>query len=195
MRVENQLEPLGEDRDRRDAAAIHEIYKGLGLVRSTSDSKGYPNQAAREAIVKIWQEPRMPKPRHTHNKPLEYPWSQDARDLYFAGKTSHKLVLEHVRPISHLRDELFEAVSKPGCTDQEIHDLLVKAHKNLCFAIITKAEDDRMTAAGLRTALADAEGDWARYEQALQLTEDHFGSVINDDRYVPKVKKTKKAAA
>lgn len=188
MRVRNQLNLLGEDRDRRDAAAIREICKGLELVRSASKSTSYPNRAAREAIVKIWQEPRMPKPRHKHNKPLEYPWSQDARDLYFAGNTSNTLVLEHVRPISHLRDEVFAAVVLPGCTDQTIYDIMIGAQKWMNFAIITKAEDDRLTSAGLRTALADAEGDWARYEQALNLTKDHFLAVTDDPRYVPNVK-------
>ncbi len=180
MRISNQLDSFGDVQDRLDAAAIHKVFQGLQIIRSTS---GFTNKLARESIVKIWQEPRMPKMRYTHNKPLEYPWSPLARDLFFNGETVGALVLEHVVPISHLCDDIFITLNEANCTDEKIYNLLIKSHSPLSFTIITKAEDDVVTGAGLRSALSELDGEWARYEQALGLKEEHFKAITEDDRY------------
>lgn len=181
MIVENQLNSFGEERDRLDAAAIHTVLRGLKTVRP--HSTGFVNKLARESIVKIWQEPRMPELRYTHNKPLEFPWSPLARDLFFTGETVGALVLEHVIPISHLRDEIFDKIDEEDCTDEVIYDLIIKSHTPLSFTVITKAEDNLLTSAGLRSALSELDGEWARYSQALGLNKDDFRAVTEDERY------------
>ena len=181
MRSENQLETFGEDRDRLDAEAIHKVFQGLILIRTTS--KGFVNKLARETIVKIWQEPRMPRLRYTHNKPLEYPWSPLARDLFFNGETVGALVLEHVTPISHLCEEIFTKIAEERCTNDDIYDLIMKSHAPLSFTVITKTEDDLVTSAGLRSNLSELEGAWARYTQALSLRQEDFLAVTEDERY------------
>jgi hypothetical protein len=181
MRSVKQLETLGEERDRLDAEAIHKVFQGLTLIRSTS--KGFVNKLARETIVKIWQEPRMPNLRYTHNKPLDYPWSPLARDLFFNGETVGALVLEHVTPISHLCEEIFTKIAEEGCTNEDIYDLIMESHAPLSFTVITKKEDDLVTSAGLRSNLSGLEGAWARYTEALGLREEHFLAVTEDERY------------
>lgn len=180
MRTANQLETFGEDRDRLDAEAIYKVFQGLQLVRTTS--KGFVNKLARETIVKIWQEPRMPTLRYTHNKPYDYPWSPPARDLFFNGETVGALVLEHVTPISHLCEEIFIKLSE-DCTEEDVYDLLMESHTPLSFTVITKKEDDLLTSAGLRSNLSELDGEWARYTQALGLLKEDFLAITEDERY------------
>lgn len=176
-----QLNTKGEMVDRADAKAIFEVYKGLQSVRCASPS--YVHRAAREAIQKIWQEPRMPSLKFAHNKPLAYPWSPKARDLFFSGKGREgTLVLEHVTPISLLRDKVFEEISKPDCTEETIYKLLLEEHKPLSFTIITKAEDT-VLGKKLKNSMSSREGSYGRYEEALSLKEKDFNSVTQDSRY------------
>lgn len=177
----NQLDSKGEKIDRADAKAIYEVYKGLQSVRCASTS--YVHRAAREAIQKIWQEPRMPSLKTSHNKPLAYPWSPKARDLILSGKaTKGALVLEHTTPISILRDKIFDEVSKEDCTEETIYNLLKKEHEELSFVILTKAEDTKL-GKKFRNSLSSRESAYGRYEEALGLTETDFISATKDDRY------------
>lgn len=176
-----QLDTKGEMADRADAKAIYEVYKGLQSVRCASPS--YVHRAAREAIQKIWQEPRMPSLKFAHNKPLAYPWSPEARKLFFSGKGREgALVLEHVTPISILRDKVFEEISKPDCTEETIYNLLKEEHEPLSFTIITKAEDT-ILGAKLRNSMSSKKGSYGRYEEALHLKEADFLSVTTDPQY------------
>lgn len=180
-RATNQLNTKGEKIDRADAKAIYEVYKGLQSVRCASTS--YVHRAAREAIQKIWQEPRMPSLKTSHNKPLAYPWSPKARDLLLSGKgTKGALVLEHTTPISILRDKIFDEVSKADCTEETIYNLLKKEHEELSFVILTKAEDTKL-GKKFRNSVSTRESSYGRYEEALGLNEEDFLSATKDDRY------------
>lgn len=180
-RDKNQLDTKGELVDRADAKAIYEVYRGLQSVRCAST--GYVHRAAREAIQKIWQEPRMPSPKLTHNKPLAYPWSPKARELFFSGKgTEGALVLEHVTPISILRDKIFDEVSKSDCTEETIYKLLQEEHQPLNFTIITKEEDKKL-GAKFKNSVSAKESAYGRYEEALNLKEEDFLAATKDPRY------------
>jgi hypothetical protein len=177
----NQLNTKGESVDRADAKAIYEVYKGLQSVRCASPS--YVHRAAREAIQKIWQEPRMPSLKFAHNKPLAYPWSPKARELFFSGKaTGGALVLEHVTPISILRDKIFDEISKPDCTEETIYKLLQEEHKPLSFTIITKKEDTEL-GRKFKNSVSTKEGAYGRYEEALNLKEEDFLPATQDPKY------------
>ena len=196
----HQLNTKGEMADRADAKAIFEVYKGLQSVRCASPS--YVHRAAREAIQKIWQEPRMPSLKYAHNKPLTYPWSPEARELFFSGKGREgALVLEHATPICFLRDEIFAEISKPDCTEETIYNLLLKENETLSFTVITKKEDTKL-GSKLRNRLASKEGSYGRYEEGLGLKEEDFLSVTKDPKYaewaaeqetIKKAKKEKQA--
>lgn len=58
-RSTDQLDTLGEARDRSDAEAIHSIFKALQPLADRG--LAVVNRALREAVQKICQEPRMPK--------------------------------------------------------------------------------------------------------------------------------------
>ena len=177
----NQLDTKGEITDRADAKAIFEVYKGLQSVRCASTT--YVHRAAREAIQKIWQEPRMPSLKFAHNKPLTYPWSPKARELFFSGKGREgALVLEHATPICFLRDKIFEEISKPDCTEETIYNLLREENETLSFTVITKKEDTKL-GTKLRNRMASKEGPYGRYEEALELKEEDFLSVTEDPKY------------
>ena len=182
MRESHQLDSKGEVQDRADALALHKIYEGLLFLR-----KGAPGDAqkiARLAVQHLWQQPNMPYPRHTHNKPLDYPWSEKARELYFAGNTTGNLVLEHMRPISNLVEALFSIVEEGGeHSEEKFYQELITEHANLCFTVIAKEDDDLLTKAGLRKALV-AGDDWARYSK-VGLMRSQFSAVTEDERFKP----------
>lgn len=181
QRSTNQLDTKGEMVDRADAKAIYEVYKGLQSVRCASTS--YVHRAAREAIQKIWQEPRMPSLKFAHNKPLAYPWSPKARELFFSGERREgALVLEHSTPICFLRDKIFEEIDKPDCTEETIYNLLRKENETLSFTVITKKEDTKL-GAKLRNRMASKPGPYGRYEEGLELKEEDFLSVTKDPKY------------
>lgn len=171
MRLTNQL--VESEDDFEEAADLHAVMR-----RSLRKPKSR-NRKAKGWLVDNWHEERMPVYRFTHNKPVEYPWSKSARDMFFAGETTSKLVLEHNKPVSHLLEVLFAEVEKPDCTDQTFFDLLVKEHSGLNFAILTKAEDQQIDDKGLRYTHIESEDDLERYRRAeidtstlMALTED-----------------------
>lgn len=181
MLTSNQLKSFGEESDRVDASAILDVHRALAKIRESH--RAFAGRTARESVQKIWQEPRMPRPRFTHNKPLDYPWTPAARDAYFAGTAGGQLVLEHTTPINHMTDFIYFRVADPAFGVSEMLAYLREMHSGLSFAVITKEEDYRLTAAGFRAAKGADDNAWSRYETALGLTADSFGSVTDDPRY------------
>lgn len=191
-RSTDQLISRGDKRDRADSEAIHLIFKAL-LPLAARDL-AVVKRALREAIQKIWQEPRMPKGKtkiFSHNKPLDFPWSPNARDLYFRNKAdaavtiTGQLVLEHVVPINILVNDLLAKVAEADCTEQGFYELLLREHEQLSFVVLTKEDDNALTRAGLKAARVAEEGAsaWARYEKGCGLKEEDFLSIIADPRF------------
>lgn len=191
-RSTDQLTSLGAERDRADAEAIYAIFTALQPLASRR--LAVVNRALREAIQKIWQEPRMPKGKariFSHNKPLDFPWSPNARDLYFGHQEDStlaitgQLVLEHVTPINILVNQLLAKVAEPGCTEEEFFDLITEKHRQLSFVVLAREDDNALTRAGLKAAGVTEEGasEWARYEVACGLTEEDFMGITSDPRY------------
>jgi hypothetical protein len=191
-RSNNQLDSLGDKRDRADSEAIYSIFKALQPLASRR--LAVVNRALREAIQKIWQEPRMPKGKtriFSHNKPLDFPWSPNARDLYFSHRTdasvaiTGQLVLEHVTPINILVNGLLSKVAEVDCTEEKFYELLLQEHEPLSFVVLTKEDDNALTRAGLKSAGVVEEGAsaWARYEKGCGLTEEDFIGVTADPRF------------
>lgn len=179
----NQLVSFGADSDFADAAHIRGMLVLLARRFKTHKAKAYSQ--ARDMLVDEWQEARLPLVRHTHNKPVEYPWSKMARDLFFAGDTSNKLVLEHVVPADYLvKKVLFPAVENPDFTDQMMLDLLIKEHNGLVFAVISKAEDRMIDLKKLRNVHIESDDSWARYKKA-GLDTTTFMALIDDERFDP----------
>jgi|SRR5699024_2940673 hypothetical protein len=181
MKSHDQLTSLGEDSDRADASAIVDVYRALTRIRESHSA--FAGRTARESVQKIWQEPRMPRPRYKHNKPLDYPWTLAARDAYFEGRARGQLVLEHVTPINHMVSLFFDRVADPDFGVDDMLTDLREMHRGFSFAIITKVEDDRLTAAGLRSKRSAEDSAWSRYEVALGANADGFGAITDDPRY------------
>lgn len=186
-RLTNQLDGLGEARDRTDAGHIYAMFKALQPVPANS----VRTRALRETIQKLWQEPRMarkPGLIYSHNKPLDFPWSPKARDLYFrrladpSFSLAHRLDLEHVRPLGLTVLELLEKVTDPGFTAEETLSWLRERHKGLSFAVLTSTEHSGM--GQLKAADVDTSLDaFARYRQACGLAAEDLISVIEDPRW------------
>ena len=189
-RIENQLDSLGDELDRADSDAIYAVFKALQPLTSPRVAK-VKERALREAVQKIWQEPRMPKNKVAHNKPLDYPWSPNARDLYFAHiadptiSLAYMLDLEHVTPISTLTAQLQEQSAGSGCTPEVFFDLIKAAHKPLCFAILTSKDHKSLGNGKKKAAALAGEGItvWTRYEVGFGLKKDDFISVTQDPRF------------
>lgn len=190
--IENQLDTLGEARDRADSEAIYSIFKALQPLAHRR--LAVVNRALREAIQKIWQEPRMPKGKDrafSHNKPLDFPWSPNARDLYFQNKDDSavtikgQLVLEHVVPINILVNDMLAKVAEPDCTEEQFLKFIRDEHRQLSFVVLTKEDDNALTRAGLKAAGVNELGAsaWARYEVGCGLVEGDFISVTADPRF------------
>lgn len=179
----NQLVSFGAESDFADASHIRAILVHLARRSKTHEAKAY--QQARGMLVDEWQEARLPAIRHTHNKPIDYPWSKMARDLFFEGNTSNNLVLEHVVPADYLvKKVLFPAVENPDFTDQMMLDLLVKEHSGLIFTVISKAEDRIIDSKKLRNVHIKSDDAWARYKEA-GLDTTNFMALIDDERFDP----------
>lgn len=190
-RIENQLTSLGDELDRADSDAIYSIFKALQPLTSPRLLK-VKRRALREAVQKIWQEPRMPagESRFAHNKPLDYPWSPNARDLYFAHRADpsviikNRLDLEHVTPIGILTDELEALSIDAACTADSFFDRLKEVHVPLCFAVLTRDDHLALGRAKMKAATVTGEGVsvWARYA-AIGLKEEDFMAVTADPRF------------
>ena len=179
----HQLESFGAESDFADAAHIRGILVHLARRYKTHKAKAYAQ--ARGMLVDEWQEARLPTTRLGHNKPIEYPWSKMARDLFFDANTNDTLVLEHVMPAEHLvKNVLFPAVEDPDLTDQLFLDLLIKVHSRLTFTVISKAEDRIIDSKKLRNVHIESDDDWVRYKMA-GLDTSTFMALMDDDRFDP----------
>jgi hypothetical protein len=177
LRDAYQLEEFPEQ-DLKDAAKIRGILAALAPERNAVDLA-----TAKIQLVKRWQEPRLPHPRHDRIRPIVYPWSETARDLFFAGKTTGNLTLEHVKPVSYLIEEvLFPAAEDTNCTDQMFLDLLVKEHSRLSFTVVTEVEDNMLNFAKLKNRHVESEDDWARYKEA-KIDTSTFMALTDDPRF------------
>ena len=182
MRVFNQLDSKGEDGDRADALELYRVFEGLSHF--SDGAFGDTNKIARLAVQHLWQYGKSPYPRHSHNKPLDYPWSEDARNLYFEGKATGNLVLEHVRPLGTLVESLFKIVREGGEDSKEkFYEELIEEHSHLNFTVISNEDNDLLDKAGLRTKLVPG-GPWARYEM-VGLMREQFKSITEDERFSP----------
>lgn len=123
---------------------------------------------ARQALWSFWELPRLPRPLVQSKYPAAYPWSAEARSIYLSNSTRPTggwgLVLEHVTPRNVLLRELIERAEILD-TDGLANELFTK----LVAAVVTKAEDQALTAAGVsfaQPAGADPADLWARYRAA-----------------------------
>lgn len=187
----DQLDSLGEERDRNDSDAIFEMFQALQPLSSPSALK-VKNRVLREAIQKIWQEPRMPRGKKrafSHNKPLNYPWSPKARDLYFAHKADPTVTikgmldLEHVTPIGTLTANMEARFAAGDYNADEFFDLLQEVHRPFCFAVLTAKEHRGMGSKLKAAIIPEGTSLWARYEVAFGLLEKDFTSITADPRY------------
>lgn len=186
-RITDQLDSLGEQRDERDAKTIHSIFSAL----RTAEKHPVVTRALREAIQKIWQEPRMKRAKglkHSHNKPLDYPWSPKARDLYFrwlgdrSFSLKDRLDLEHVHPLGLTVSELLGLVADPRFTAQDTLDWLRRKHSGLSFAVLTRAEHQGM--GKLKAADVDTSAEaFARYREGCGLEPADLIAVTADPRW------------
>lgn len=183
MRVFNQLDSKGEDGDRADALELYRIFEGL--THFSDVAFGDTNKIARLAVQHLWQYGKSPYPRHSHNKPLDYPWSEHARNLYFEGKATGNLILEHVRPLGTLVESLFKIVREEGGEEsiEKFYQKLIEEHSHLNFTVISNDDNDLLDKAGLRTKLVPG-GPWARYEM-VGLMREQFKSITEDERFSP----------
>lgn len=161
MHTTNQLGSLGAEQDLKDAAAIRKTL----AIWGPRLRRGSPAQnIARKVLVDAWQEPRLPDPCYDRIRPIDYPWSESARDHFFNGSTKRKITLEHVKPAKYLLDTvLFPAAADPNYTDEMFLDLLIEEHRRLSFTVVTEIEDTMINNAGFKDEYVESEDDWARY--------------------------------
>lgn len=203
MLDENQFESLGEQRDTADLDTLYQIYSSLGMTLDRAltapagslEARGVKDIGLilRLSIVHVWQEPRMVRTGtneklHGHGKPLLYPWSKRARDLFFDSisddsvSLSGQLVGEHCVPIDVHRKHL-QGLILAGCTKQEWVDAFLESQSGLNFAIVTKKDDRGLDKKKLRTVLlAGDPSPWARYA-AAGLPRESFMALVDDPRW------------
>lgn len=175
-----QLESFGE-RDLLDAAKMRQTLAIWAQDRTAKKSPAYG--IARKILVDAWQEARLPDACFDRIRPIEYPWSESARDLFFAGKTKGNITLEHVKPASYLLKEiLFPAAEDPECTDEVFLDLLIREHSRLSFTVVTDFEDKMINQAGFRDRHVESEDDWARYRLS-GIDPSNFMALFEDERF------------
>lgn len=201
----DQLDSLGVERDAADLDTLFSLFTSLGRTLEIARKapagapagrgKGDVGRILRASVALLWQEPRLPgggmrpKQKHDHNKPFAFPWSEKARDVYFAKKadpsqsTANKLVLEHTYPVKLLAGELLKMISE-DCTKEQWTKFFLEAHKGLSFVILTREEDGALTKAGLRSAIVPVDQDaspLARYIKAG--VQGEFMSLLDDPRW------------
>lgn len=160
-----RLTSLGVEVDRADALAV------IGVVQAWGPR---PRRLVRSAITAGFEYPRYPRPLMLRGVklPAPWPWSPTARAEAARATSEGRpdrpvgLVHEHVRPIG---DVVAAVVDRPELRNPDA--LAAFLFENLTYAVISKAEDARLTEADTRakaTGIAiDADADpWARYRLA-----------------------------
>jgi hypothetical protein len=103
--------------------------------------------------------------------------------LFFGGRTTGSLKLEHVKPVKHLvQNVLFPAVEDPDLTDEMFLEMLIAEHSRLSFTVVTEVEDNLINKAGLRHTHVEDEDDWARYKES-KIDTSTFIALVDDDRF------------
>jgi len=161
------LEPgrgLQLDSDAYDAARILSLTRALYAEGEWLGS-GVLGRQMRELLWFKWEQPRLPRPLIDGKYPCAYPWSAQAREVYFqspekAGRT-RQLVIEHVLPKRELFQRLAAEIST--LTPTGMQQLL---HESCLAAVITKEEDRVLDNAGMNHVRPDENDVWSRYRSA-----------------------------
>lgn len=170
---ENQLEDLGEVRNLADAQYIYDVlHAHIKYTDTMKESKTIYSMAAvnvvdRNAVQKMWEEARIPKLRHSHNKPYDFPWSKNARELYAKGGDRARLFhLEHTLELKTIKDEAIRRMRLAEGQEEAIHSgedmlqYLEDIHEGTAFVILTAEEHSRLPKGGA----LKKEDVWAFYE-------------------------------
>lgn len=155
-----RLASLGVEADRADAQAIVDVVNAWGQR---------PRRVIRSAITYGWEAPRYPRPLVLRGEklPAPWPWSPDARAAADAAEADGRptrprdLVHEHVTPIGGVVEAV---IADPALRDADALAEFLGAQ--LTYAVITKAEDARLTFAGVASVGNDNDDPWARYRAA-----------------------------
>ncbi len=168
--------------DQEDAQDLYDLL----IVWERRRRRNALKKDARHQLAVVWQHPRLPGPRFggTGQNAAGLPWSPAARELLFLGEhKSGKLRMEHVVPQAIHESRLFEAYENGEITDADSMLRHLRAeHLGPRFAVITKEEDDLVTAAGYRSALPPSGNPLDRYA-SLPDSVDDFSSPIYDERF------------
>lgn len=158
MTEPGRLIGLGQDEDLIDAQALLGVLRECREVRERR--RAGTTHVTRQALWSFWELPRLPRPIISNKYPRPYPWSPGARDVYLTTGRTSGLVLEHVRPLNILLDTM--TFSAGGWT---VVDLINYLETYMAGAVITKAEDDALQAAGVGLGPLDQNDPdvWARY--------------------------------
>ena len=141
----DQLEGLGDKRDKKDAEIVFKIFKALKSLKDDKVCEKVVNRTARETIQQVWQQPRLPKEKYSHNKPYKFPWSEAAKELLDEDSAKGKLVLEHSMEMIKYTNELFDEIGKNIDSVNKMLMYLIKTHNYYGFAIITNKEHKDLT--------------------------------------------------
>lgn len=181
-RSSDQLDSLGDEKDLKDATAILTVFRGLLDIRD--GYKSFSNRLARLTVQHLWEEPRKPRsPDPDAPQPIVYPWSPDARKAAIDRNTVGNLVFEHTTPLVQVCDEIFQRLADPDFDQHAMLDHLREIYRGLCFVVITKADDKKLTNAGWRNTSPDPTDPWSRYKSGLGLGADDFKSLAADPEY------------
>lgn len=158
-----RLTSLGDDIDQQDAQAVLVILRAT--ARTQSRRRAGSMHIAREALWSLWERPRLPKPLISGKYPRIYLWSAAARTAYLDNAKRPTggwgLVLEHITPRSLLIERLWEDVDHIDAAE-----LVDRLFVHLAATVVTKAEDDLLTHAGVGRTTPDPDDIWSRYRHA-----------------------------
>lgn len=152
---------VGRARDLADASMILQLLRAMQRWERQTGERA-SRRPLREAMWFVWMEPRLPEDRVRGKYPVAYLWSKKARRAVARDPRCH-LVIEHVRPVTLLIDELMASRS------WDADSLGRTLKRNLSTAVVLTPEEDRMvTSAGFRQSMPnDHRGDaLARYRAA-----------------------------
>ncbi|MBD7986249.1 hypothetical protein H9649_16890 [Sporosarcina sp. Sa2YVA2] len=171
---DNQLEDLGEVRNAADAQYIYDVlHAHIRYADAMKESGERFTMAAvnvvdRNAMQKMWEEARIPKIRHSHNKPYDFPWSRNARELYAKGGDMARLFhLEHTLELKTIKDEAIRRMRLSEGEEEAIRSgadmlkYLEEIHYGTAFVVLTADEHSRLP----KGDLAKTEDVWVFYER------------------------------
>jgi hypothetical protein len=156
-----RLVSLGEDEDQVDASALLGVLRECHEVRDRR--RAGTTHVSRQALWSFWELPRLPRPILSNKYPRPYPWSPSAREVFLQSGRTSGLVLEHVRPLNILLETMIRSSNSWSASD-----LIGYLQKFMAGAVITRAEDQALQAAGVSFGPLDQNDSdaWARYRTA-----------------------------